>query len=138
MEDDYSLNILMQNLFNDKSDFPFANSNNINNNNVKQIECECPEIGTKIEQFNEKNNNLKYYYNNNNKNMLFYPIFNMNKGLPNKNNKYSLVYFDEDLYDLYIFKHSKEEEIKIQINNKNIVQIIYDKTFDKIELIIMK
>ena len=38
---------------NDKSDFPFANSNNINNNNVKQIVCECPEIGTKIEQFNE-------------------------------------------------------------------------------------
>ena len=119
---------------------PKFHNPNIPNNNVKikdsiiSIECDCPEIGTKIENMNQMATNLKNYYENNIKNMFFYPFFDMNKGHNNKNNKFKIAYFIEDLYDLFLFKHSKEEEVKIQIKNKTIIQIIYNKVQDKIEL----
>ena len=102
------------------------------------IECEVPEIGTKIENFSENNekNIKKDYYDNYYRDTYFYPFFNMDKGNPSISNKYNITYSSNDSFNLYIFKKSNDEDIKIQINNKNIVQIIFNITYNKIELFI--
>ena len=96
------------------------------------IECGTPEIGTKIENIEENNIQINQkrkndYYNNEYKEILFYPFFNMDKDKKKTDTKYHLVYYyEDDIYNLYILKDSKEEEIKIQINNKSIIRIMYN------------
>ena len=106
------------------------------------IEINIPEIGTKKENFEENNNQInqiikKDYYNNEDKKVIFYPFFNMEKGNKKADTKYRLAYYYEyDIYNLYIMKDSKEEEIKIQINNKSIIRIMYNLSQNNIELYI--
>ena len=102
------------------------------------VECNTPEIGTKIEDTDEYDIKKKkeYYYNSKIKKLFFYPYFNMDKGIYSIDIKYSFGYYENDLYNLYIFKYSKEEKIKIQINNKTIVQILFNKNNNEIELYI--
>ena len=133
--------ILMDMLFTDSKNKPIFHHSNIIQNNlkstkesIKYIECDCPEIGTKIENMDGKTTDLKKYYENSIKKMFFYPFFDMNKGHYNKKNKFKIAYFIDDLYDLFLFKQSYEEEVKMQIKNKSIIQIIYSKVLDKIEL----
>ena len=103
------------------------------------IECKNMEIGTKYEKNNEEENikMQKDYYNKSKKEMFFFPFFNMIK----ENNKlieyrYYLIYYLNDRYNLYIYKRSSGEEIKIQINNKSIVQILHNRDTNNIELYI--
>ena len=116
--------------------------NHTKNHNRINVEINTPEIGTKIEHFDENNAlsnqiNKKDYYNNDYKVVIFYPFFNMEKGNKKENAKYHLEYnYEIDSYNLYIFKDSKEEEIKIQINNKSIIRIMYDIDRYNIELYI--
>ncbi len=129
--------------------FPIKNENKkLVGNDFLSIDCEAPEIGTKIEKDilfsqNINQNNLKIdleqkkdFYNNKVKEVYFFPVFNMDKKQISKETKYNLTYYGDNKYDLFIYKHSKQEEIKIQINNKNIIQIIYNinEKNDKIEL----
>ena len=117
--------------------------------NSKQItiEINTPEIGTKIENFKENKilvnqKSKKDYYNNEYKIVIFYPFFNMEKDNKKTKAKYNLKYnYENDSYNLYIFKYSteeeeEEEEIKIQINNKSLIRIMYDLNKKNIELYI--
>ena len=108
-------------------DFSFSEDldilSNNKKNNSKSIECEIPEIGTKYEKEKE--------------NIQFIPFLNMNKG----NNivincKHYLTYYLNDIHNIYIYKCSDEEKIKIRINNKSIVQILYSEDINKIKLFI--
>ena len=124
----------------------FNDINQIKNRQKIIIETNTPEIGTKIENFKENNNQInqinqiikKDYYNNVDINTIFYPFFNMDKDNKKPDTKYHLVYYHEDdIYNLYIMKESKEEEIKIQINNKSIIRIMYNLSQNNIELYIL-
>jgi len=112
------------------------------NNKQINIEINAPEIGTKIENFDENNSltnkiSKKDYYNNEYKEVIFYPFFNMDKGSKKIDSKYHLQYdYENDIYNLYILKDSEEEKIKIQINNKSIIRIMYNLSQNNIELYI--
>ena len=133
MESDGNIvNIIGDNLI---SSLVFNSLSKGNKNNIILIECDVPEIGTKIENIKEGNEKIKKdYYGNNYKETYFYPFFNMDKGHPTNNTKYKLTYCLDDNYNLYIFKKSNEEDIKIQINNKNIIKIVFNISKNKIEL----
>ena len=114
------------------------------------IICHTPEIGTKIEYDNNKiledkndkvNNIYEDYYNNNIKEIYFYPFFNMDKDYKDKETQYKLTFYENNRYDFFIFKYYKknQKQIKFKINNRNIVQILYNshqKHQNKIELFI--
>ena len=114
--------------------------NYIKNNDQIIIDVNTPEIGTKKEYFEENNiltnqKSKKDYYNNEYKEVIFYPFFNMDKGNKKTRAKYHLEYnYENDIYNLYILKDSKEEKIKIQINCKSIVRIMHDLNQNNIEL----
>ena len=135
INDDFLDNNILD-LFNDIIHNQNKNQNQIN------IETNTPEIGTKIENFEENNylfaqKSKKDYYNNIYTEVFFYPFFNMEKGNKTTDTKYYIVYYYEnDIYNLYILKDSKEEEIKIQINNKSIIRIMYNISQNDIELYI--
>ena len=118
----------------------FSDINQIKNRKKIIIETNTPEIGTKIGSSEEINNQInqiikKDYYNNEYKIVTFYPFFNMDKGNKKADTRYHLVYYyEDDIYNLYIMKDSKEEEIKIQINNKSIIRIMYNLNKNDIEL----
>ena len=121
----------------------FKDINQLKNREKIIIEVNTPEIGTKIGSFKESNNQInqiikKDYYNNEYKKVIFYPFFNMDKGNKKADTKYHLAYYyEDDIYNLYIMKVSKEEEIKIQINNKSIIRIMYNLSQNNIELFIL-
>ena len=114
----------------------------LKNYNKIIIDINTPEIGTKKEYFEENNiltnqKSKKDYYNNEYKEVIFYPFFNMDKGNKKAKAKYHLEYnYENDSYNLYILKDSEEEKIKIQINNRSIVRIMYDFNQNNIELYI--
>ena len=120
-------------------DDKFDNKNQIEIIKPSQLEIECktPEIGTKIENFSTDNINIqKDYYNNQYKTNFFYPFFNMDKEDKNIDNKYTLKYNEGDRFNLYLYKENKYKKIKLQINNKSIIQITYKKNNNNIELFI--
>ena len=125
---------------------------------VKYVSCKVPEIGTKMENmniiskykdlnnqiennneiniFNEKEEKEKDYYNNASKELYFYPFFNMDERYPENTTKYNLIYNTDNIYDFFIHRYSKEVEVKLQINIKNIIQIIYNISQVKIDMYI--
>ena len=122
----------------DFDDINFQNKSNIiklENDEILSIDCETPEIGTKYEDINSNlNEQKKDYYNNKNKVLYFYPFFTMDKDNLNKKCKYNISYYGDNIYDIFIYKRSEEETIKLQINNKNIIKMIYNIDNDKINL----
>lgn len=116
-----------------------SNTIKLENDEILTIDCETPEIGTKYENILQNNNEIKIneqkdYYNNKNKVIYFYPFFTMDKDNPNKKCKYNISYYGDNIYDIFIYKRSEEEKIKLQINNKNIIKMIYNIDNDKINL----
>ena len=134
--------------------YPFNDSNYINDNNM--ISIDEPEIGTKIEKNNfifqtelnlpqaknngEINNETKKendFYDNKIKEMFFIPFFTMDEKIDSRRNvRYSLSYNDNNLLDIMLICIYEEGLTKIEINHKNIVQIIFDIKGDKINLFI--
>ena len=139
----------------DKHIFDFSKSSMIisriiirPNKKSHSIECDTPEIGTKIEydiykilevKKDKVYNIYEDYYNNKIREIYFYPFFNMDKDYKDKGAKYNLTFYDNNRYDFFIYKYYKEnqKQIKFKINNKNIVQILYNSHQNKkIELYI--
>ena len=133
-----------------------ANAPKNNDKKENSIELnEIPEFGTKFDKlFNneydylfQENNNINIpkedYYSNQRKQFFFFPMKKMGKKselkilniLNNDKIHYNFTFYPEDFpNDFFIYKNSPEDNIKIQLNNKNIIQINYEESDNKIVL----
>ena len=127
--------------------YPINDSNDINNNDHYMIDIDEPEIGTKLDKNNfifqteenipQKENNNEINQKNGLKEIFFFPFFTMDERIFSRSIiRYYLSYNDNNLLDMMLICGYENGMTKIEINHKNILQIIFDIKKDKIDLFI--